>query len=216
MVIVVVRYSPAGDILTFDNLKQNRDFLVTFVQEHYGLSVVLFIAVYIITTAFSIPGDVILTLAGGFLFGIIVTTIIVNVGAAAGAALAFLSARYLIGDRLQGKYHNQLNKFNEELTLNGPRYLLTLRFIPVFPFFLINFLSGLTKIPLKTFIWTTSVGIIPGTMVYAFAGRQIGTVNSLSEVLSVNVIIAFAILALFAIFPVILNRLKSPKKRNIS
>jgi uncharacterized membrane protein YdjX (TVP38/TMEM64 family) len=202
-------------MFTFDNLKQNRDFLVTFVREHYELSVCLFIALYIVTTAFSIPGDVILTLAGGFLFGVIVTIVIVNAGATAGATLAFLSARYLIGDRLQERYQIRLAKFNDELGLNGTRYLLTLRFIPVIPFILINFLSGLTKIPLKTFIWTTSVGIIPGTVVYAYAGRQIGSVNSLPEVFSRNVIIAFAVLAIFAISPVILNRIRSLKQAGL-
>ena len=131
-----------------------------FVHDRYILSLFLFISLYIIATAFSIPGDIILTLAGGFLFGIAVATVIVNIGATAGAVLAFLSARYLVGDRLQEKYQGQLNRFNEELNLNGPRYLLTLRFIPVFPFFLINFLAGLTNIPLRTFVWTTSVGYV--------------------------------------------------------
>ena len=207
-VILVLHYSPAGEILTFDNLKQNRDLLVKFVHDNYILSAILFIAIYTITTALSIPGDVILTLAGGFLFGIVVTTFIVNIGATAGAVLAFMSARYLIGERLQGKYHSQLDKLNEELELNGPRYLLTLRLIPVFPFILINFLAGLTRIPLKTFTWTTAVGIIPGTVVFAFAGSQLGSINSASEILSGRVIAAFAVLAFFALFPVILNRLR--------
>jgi uncharacterized membrane protein YdjX (TVP38/TMEM64 family) len=211
--IIALRYSPLGKALTFDNLKQHRDILITLVQDHYGLSVMLFIGVYILAAAFSIPGAVILTLGGGFLFGTPAATVYVNIGATAGASLAFLSARYLLGERLQEKYQNQLDKFNAEITKNGARYLLSLRFIPVFPFFLINFLSGLTKIPLKTFVWTTSLGIIPGTAVYAFAGRQIGTINALSEILSKKVIIAFVILALFAIFPVVLDRIKGAGKQ---
>jgi uncharacterized membrane protein YdjX (TVP38/TMEM64 family) len=211
-VIIAIRYSPAGTILTFDNLKQHRNALLSFVQDNYGLSVIFYMVTYMCTTAFSIPGAVILTLAGGFLFGTVIATVYINIGATAGATLAFLSARYLLGARLQEKYQSQLIKFNIELEKNGAQYLLTLRFIPVFPFFLINFLSGLTKISIKTFVWTTSIGIIPGTVVYAFAGQQIGLISSLSEILSPNVIIAFILLAIFAIMPVIINRIKSSKK----
>jgi uncharacterized membrane protein YdjX (TVP38/TMEM64 family) len=212
--IVALRWSPVGTVLTFENLKQHRDVLLAFVQDHYVRSVTLFIILYILAAAFSVPGAVILTLAGGFLFDTVAATAYVNVGATTGAALAFLSARYLLGNRLQEKYQSQLDTFNAEIAKNGARYLLTLRFIPVFPFFLINFLSGLTKIPLKTFVWTTSLGIIPGTAVYAFAGRQLGTINSLSEILSRNVITAFVILALFALFPVVLERIKGVRKRS--
>jgi uncharacterized membrane protein YdjX (TVP38/TMEM64 family) len=213
VVIAALRWSPVGKTLTIDNLKQHRDILIMLVQDRYGLTVMLFIGVYILAAAFSIPGAVILTLGGGFLFGTLAATVYVNIGATAGASLAFLSARYLLGERLQEKYQSQLDRFNAEIEKNGTRYLLTLRFIPVFPFFLINFLSGLTKIPMKTFVWTTSLGIIPGTAVYAFAGRQIGTINSVSEILSKKVIIAFVILALFAIFPVVLDRIKDAGKQ---
>jgi uncharacterized membrane protein YdjX (TVP38/TMEM64 family) len=211
--IVALRYSSAGNVLTFENLKQHRDILTALVQDHYGPSVTLFVVVYILAAAFSVPGAVILTLGGGFLFGTVAATVYVNIGATAGASLAFLSARYLLGDRLQEKYQSPLNTFNAEIAKNGARYLLTLRFIPVFPFFLINFLSGLTKLPLKTFVWTTSLGIIPGTAVFAFAGRQIGTINSPSEILSKKTIIAFIILALFALFPVIVDRIKGARKQ---
>ena len=211
MVIVALRNSPAGKILTFENLKQHRESLVTLVQSHYGLSVALFIAVYISATALSIPGAVVLTIAGGFLFGTIVSTIYIDIGATTGATLAFLSARYLLGNRIQERYKGQLNKFNDEFEKNGTHYLLTLRFIPVFPFFLINFLSGLTKIPIRTFIWTTALGIIPGTMIFAFAGRQIGTINSVSEILSMKVLAAFVVLALFTLVPVIIKRIRNRK-----
>jgi uncharacterized membrane protein YdjX (TVP38/TMEM64 family) len=210
--ILAIRYSPAGSILTFENLKQHRESLVSFVQDRYAFSVAVFIAAYILVTAFSIPGAVVLTIAAGFLFGTLAATLSVNIGATIGATLAFLSARYLLGTGIQEKYRSQLKKFNEELEKNGTHYLLTLRLIPVFPFFLINFLSGLTKIPVRTFIWTTSLGIIPGTAVFAFAGRQIGTINSASEILSLKVLAAFAILALFALIPVIMKRIKATGK----
>jgi uncharacterized membrane protein YdjX (TVP38/TMEM64 family) len=211
--VLALRFSPAGDALTFENLKQHRDLLSAFVESNYGFAVALFIAVYILAVAFSIPGAVVLTLAGGFLFGAVAATLYVNLGATLGATFAFLSARYLLGERLQEKYQEQLNKFNQEITKNGAHYLLTLRLIPVFPFFLINFLSGLTKVPLKTFVWTTSLGIIPGTAVFAFAGRQLGTISSLSGILTTNVVLALVVLALFAIVPAIFNRIKAARKQ---
>jgi uncharacterized membrane protein YdjX (TVP38/TMEM64 family) len=206
--IVALRYSPLGSLLTFENLKHSRGSLLAVVRAHYWLSVAAYVVLYAFATALSVPGAVILTLAGGFLYGVVAATIYVNVGATCGAALAFLSARYLLGNRLQEKYREPLLKFNREFDKNGARYLLTVRFIPVFPFFLINFLSGLTRVPLGTFVWTTSLGIIPGTAVFAYAGGQLGSINALSEVLSARIFIAFGVLALFILFPVFLNRKK--------
>jgi uncharacterized membrane protein YdjX (TVP38/TMEM64 family) len=208
VLIAGVRYSSLGTIFTFENLKQHRDSLLVMVQMHYWLSVLSFIGVYVLATALSLPGAVILTLAGGFLFGTVASVLYVNIGATTGAVCAFLAARYLVGNRLQENYQEQLRKFNAELERNGPHYLLTLRFIPLFPFFMINFLAGLTKIPLRTFIWTTSIGIIPGTAVFAFAGRQLGMINSPSDILSNQMLLVFAVLAAFTLFPVILKRIR--------
>lgn len=207
-VIVLIGFSSISDFLTFESVKKNRDVLLAFAGENYLFSVLLYIAAYVLVVAFSIPGAVVLTLVGGFLFGTLLTVLYVNVGATMGAALAFLIARYLIGDRLQNKYEVQLAKFNKEIAKNGVRYLLTLRFIPVFPFFLINFLSGLTSIPLTTFIWTTSLGILPGTAVYAYAGQQLGAITTMSEILSTRVLVVFLLLGLFAIFPILLDHVK--------
>lgn len=208
VVIIGLRYSPLGSALTFENLKLHREELQTIVQSHYPLSIALFIVVYIIVAALSVPGAVVLTLAGGFLFNTLPATLFVNIGATLGAMLAFLAARYLLGNRLQEKYQKQMAAFNREMEKNRSRYLLTLRLIPVFPFFLINFLSGLTNVPLATFSWTTALGIIPGTVVFAYAGRQLGSINAPSEMLSGRVLIAFAILAAFALFPAVLGRIK--------
>jgi uncharacterized membrane protein YdjX (TVP38/TMEM64 family) len=206
--IILVRYSPLNTLITFDNLKQNRDALLVFVQEHYWLSVACYIALYIAATSFPLPAGLVLTLAGGFLFGTLASVLYISLGATGGAVISFLSARYLFGNRVQEKYVLQLKKFNEEVERNGPHYLLTLRFIPLFPFFLINFLSGFTKVPLKTFVWTTSVGILPGTAVFAFAGRQIGLINSPAEILSGKMLMVFLVLALFTLLPVIFKRMR--------
>ncbi len=210
-IVVATRFSPIGAVLTFENLKRHREELLAFVQQHYVQSVAAFIAGYIVFTGLSLPGAVILTLAGGFLFGVFPATLFITIGATTGATFSFLIARYLLGKHLQEKYRLQLGAFNAEMERNGPRYLLTLRLIPVVPFFLINFLSGLTKVTAKTFIWTTAIGIVPATIIFAYAGRQIGTINAVSEILSARVVIALSVLAAFALFPAAYQRIKAYK-----
>lgn len=210
-VIMIMQLSPFRDLITVQNLKNFRLQLQATVRDNYYPSVLFFIAAYIIVTALSIPGATILTLAGGFLYGPLLTTLYVNLGATTGAVIAFLVVRHLMGNWVQDKYHRQLERFNEEMKKNGTSYLLTLRLIPAFPFFLINVLSGMTKVSARTFAWTTSVGIIPGTAAYAYAGRQIGSLNSLADILSARLITAFTVLALLAIFPALRNRFRTAK-----
>jgi len=109
---------------------------------------------------------------------------------------------------VQNKYPEKLTRFNHEVAQHGSRYLLTLRFIPLFPFFLINIFAGLTKIPVKTFIWTTSVGIFPGSLVYSFAGSQLTTLESVQDIFSYKTITAFCVLGLFVLAPRFLAPLK--------
>jgi len=210
--IIAVRQSPLGSMLAFDNLKLHREELLILVHNHYLLSIALFVLLYIVVAGLTIPGGaVVLTLGGGFLYGTTLATLYVNLGATAGAVASFLIARYLLGQQLQDKYQQQLGRFNREMEAAGSRYLLFLRLAPIFPFSLINFLSGLTRVPLKTFAWTTSLGIIPGTAVFAYAGRQLGSINSPAEILSTNVIMAFMLLACFALFPAVFSRIKKKK-----
>ncbi len=211
--ITAARFLFMADMLTFDTVKRERDALRETVRTHYVVSVLSFIAAYVGVTALSIPGATVLTLAGGFLYGVLPAILYVNVGATLGAAFAFLAARYLLGEWLQNKYRRQLGRFNEEVSRNGTSFLLTLRFIPAFPFFLINILSGFTTVRLRTFVWTTALGIIPGTAVYAYAGRQIGSIDSPGDILSARVIAAFAVLALLAILPAVMNSLQSKRSR---
>ena len=201
-----IRVSDLSHYLTFENLQKNKEALHAYVEGHYAFSVILYISMYVTSTAFSIPGATILTLAGGFLFGALLCAVYVNVGATTGAIMAFLSAKYLIGAWVQNRYRRQLTRFNEEIASNGHLYLLTLRFVPVFPFFLLNVLAGLTNIPLKTFLWTTALGIIPGSLVYAFAGSQLNTIKSAGDIFSWRMAAAFILLALFSLLPVLINK----------
>src|SRR6185437_4565315 len=167
--------------LSLDVLKANRDKLFAFTEEHYVSAVALFILTYVAQTAFSLPGATLMTLTGGFLFGTVWAALYVNIGATTGATLAFLAARYLFRGWVERRFGNRLSAFQEGFTRNAFNYLLTLRLIPLFPFFLVNLLSGLTRVRVGTYAAATALGIIPGSLAYTFAGRQLSTINSLAE-----------------------------------
>ena len=207
-VIIGLRLSGIGEFLTFESLQRNKDSLLAFVRDNAVTSVLIYILVYVAAIALNLPGGAVLTIAGGFLFGTFPAVVYVNIGATCGAALAFLSARYLLGSRLQESYGTQLVKFNKEMEQNGVRYLLTLRLVPVFPFFLVNFLSGLTRVPLSSFTWTTAIGIIPGTAVFAYAGHQLETVHSVGDIFTGKVLFAFLVLGIFMVAPVIIGQVR--------
>lgn len=206
VVILILRFSGLGEFLTFENLQRNRDTLLAYVQGHYAASVAAYICVYIFVVSLNVPGAAIMTISGGFLFGTFPAVLYANVGATTGASIAFLLSRYLLGEWVQARYRTQLAGFNSEMARNGARYLITLRLIPAFPFFLINFLSGLTALPFSTFVWATSLGILPGGTIFANAGRQLGSINSPGEILSPKVILSLMVLALFAIIPALVSR----------
>jgi len=199
-------YFDLGRFLSLTALKENRDSLLAFTEANFAAAVGIFIAAYAIVTGLSLPGAVILTLAGGFLFGAVGATLFVNIGATTGATLAFLTARYLLRDTVEQKFDKWLGPFQEGFAKNAFSYLLTLRLIPLFPFFVVNLVSGLTRVSMGTYVAATALGIIPGSFVYAYAGRQLGAINSLKEIASPNVIGAFVLLGLLALVPAIYKR----------
>lgn len=199
-------YFDLSRFLSLAALKDNRDHLLAFTDANYAAAVGLFIVSYAIVTGLSLPGAVILTLAGGFAFGAVLGTLFVNLGATTGATIAFLTARYVLRDTVDRKFGKSLSPFQEGFAKNAFSYLLTLRLIPLFPFFVVNLVSGLTRVSTGTYIGATALGIIPGSFVYAYAGRQLGTINSLKEIASPNVIGAFVLLGLLALVPVVYKR----------
>jgi uncharacterized membrane protein YdjX (TVP38/TMEM64 family) len=205
---VLIRVSGVSHYLTFENFVKHKRFLQSYVDAHYVSSVLLFILLYVIVVALSVPGSAVLTISGGFLFGTLTGIIYSNIGATTGALCVFLLTRHLLGNWLQKKYGAQLLKFNEEMERHGPNYLLTLRFIPIFPFFLVNIFGGLTKVRFRTFLWTTTLGILPGDAVYTFSGSQLGRISSVEDVFSVNMLIVLLLLAIFSLIPVLYNHLK--------
>ena len=204
-------YFDLGQYLSLDALKENRDSLLAYTESNFSVAVALFVGVYIVQTAFSLPGGAILTLAGGFLFGSLLGTVFVNIGATTGATLAFLAARYLLRDWVETKFGDRLEPIQAGFAQNAFSYLMTLRLIPAFPFFLVNLVSGLTRVNLGTYVIATAVGIIPGSFVFAYAGRQLGTINSLGEIASPPVLLAFTLLGLLALLPIVYRKLTGKK-----
>ncbi len=206
-IIIIVHHSPLAQYLSFESLKANRDALQAFVQTHSIRAQLIYLLTYIAVTAFALPVTAAMSLIGGFLFGAIRGSILINMGATSGATLAFLGARYLVGNAVNEKYKKQLRTFNENIQNYGAYYLLSLRFLVVVPFFLINILAGFTKVPLLTFIWTTVIGIMPASLIFSYAGKELGTINSVADIFSWQLILAFIGLSVLAFLPLILQRL---------
>jgi uncharacterized membrane protein YdjX (TVP38/TMEM64 family) len=210
--IILAKYY-LGDYLTVENVKHHRQHLLVYIAAHYFEASVLFVLLFI-ATGICLPGALALTFAGGMIFGTVHTAIYANIGATAGATLAFIIARSTMGHWFQERFKKQLARFNEEMSRHGKNYLLTLRIVPIAPFFVINYCAGLTKIPLKTFVWTTSVGIIPGSLIHAFVGHQLRYVNSKSDLLSWKIILALLLPPLFTLLPVAIHHLQARKKQS--
>lgn len=198
-------------LLTLQSLKENRQVFLDYYAAHSLLMVAGFLIIYIIQTALSLPGAAILSLAAGAVFGAIMGTVYAITAATVGATLCFLIARYLLNDFVQSRFGSRLAGINRELETRGLNYLLFLRLVPLFPFFLINLAAGLTRLPLRTFIVGTALGIIPGGFVFVNAGASLTSIESLSDVASPRVLGSFALLGLFALVPALYSRITGRK-----
>ncbi len=185
--------------LTLNYLKESQEKFQAIYKANRVTVIGIFMLVYIAVTALSLPGATVMTLAGGALFGFWVGLVAVSFASTLGATLACGVSRFLLQDWVQGRFGDKLKQINEGIEKEGAFYLFTLRLIPVVPFFVINLVSGLTKIPLFTFFWVSQVGMLAGTAVYVNAGKEISKIDSLSGILSPTLIISFVILGLFPI-----------------
>lgn len=204
-----------GRYFSLESLKANRDQLFAFYEANRVVMIASYLAVYIVSVALSLPGATILTLCGGAIFGTAVGTLVVNVGATIGATLAFLVARFLLRDWVEKKFGEKLKPFNDGFSRNALNYMLFLRLVPLFPFFLINLVSGLTQIRLSTYFFGTMFGTLPGTFVYTNAGSNLASINKLSDIASFEVLGAFALLGLFALIPTVYKYFKSKKNPSL-
>ena len=155
-----------------------------FINQHQAFAMLVFFISYVVITGFSLPGAVLLTLLGGGLFGFGYGLLLISFASSIGATLAFLVSRYLLRDYVQKKFGVRLDAINKGMEKEGNFYLFSLRLIPVFPFFLINILMGLTKISTRNFYLVSQVGMLVGTAVYVWAGTQLSELNSLSGIAS--------------------------------
>ncbi len=186
-----------GQYLSLENFKASQADIVAAKDANPALYIAGFFLLYVAVTGLSIPGAAIMSLVAGALFGVVAGTLIVSFASTMGATLAFLSARYLLRDWVQGKFGERLRAVDDGLEKDGAFYLFTLRLIPVFPFFVINLLMGLTRIKTGTFFWVSQIGMLPATIVFVNAGTQISRIESTAGLLSPTLIASFVALALF-------------------
>jgi len=201
--------------LTFEALRENRHLLMSFVDERVLLAATLFVLIYAAATAISLPGGAILSIAGGFLFGPWLGTFYIVVGATIGATAVFLIAKTALGDALRARAGPWLKSMEAGFQENALSYLLVLRLVPLFPFFVVNLVPAFLGVGLRTYVIGTFVGIIPGAFVFAFTGAGLGSVFDSSEtfspaaVLTPEVIVALTGLALLSLLPVAYKKLKT-------
>ena len=162
-----------------------------------GSFVVAFFALYILVTALSLPGATIMTLAAGALFGVVQGTILVSFASTIGATMAFFASRYVFKDFIQSRYGERLQAINAGMQKDGAMYLFTLRLVPLFPFFLVNLLIGLSSIRGLTYYWVSQIGMLAGTIVYVNAGTQLAKLDSVAGILSPTILLSFSLLGLF-------------------
>lgn len=186
-----------GHYLTLSYLKTSQAKFTALYEENRILVISIYMLIYIIVTALSLPGAAVMTLAGGGLFGLWIGVLVVSFASTIGATLACFVSRFVLRDWVQSKFGDKLGAVNRGMQEEGNFYLFTLRLVPIFPFFVINLVMGLTKMPLLSYYWVSQVGMLPGTIVYVNAGKELAKIESLSGILSPGLIASFVILGLF-------------------
>jgi uncharacterized membrane protein YdjX (TVP38/TMEM64 family) len=202
--IVAVKFFHIDRYLTLSFLKGSLDSLKSLYESHRIMVITGYFIIYVLTTSLSLPGASPLGIAGGALFGFWTATIVVSFASTIGATLACLVSRFLLRDWIQNKFGDRIKKVNEGIEKEGAFYLFTLRLIPVFPFWLINLAMGLTKMSLFKFYWVSQIGMLPGTMVFVNAGKELAKIESVKGILSPGLIISFT---LIGIFPIMVKKL---------
>ncbi|WP_421306502.1 FAD-dependent oxidoreductase [Aeromonas veronii] len=185
-----------GRYLTLDALQAQQAAVAQWVDSHFVSASLLFVLIYVLSTALSLPGASLLTLGGSAVFGVAWGLLLVSFASTIGATLAFLSARFLLRDWVTARFGDKLATFQSGMAKEGAFYLLSLRLIPVFPFFLVNLLMGLTPIRVSTYYWVSQLGMLPGTFVYVLAGSELGQLTSTGNILSPGLMVALTLLGL--------------------
>ncbi len=185
-----------GHYLSLPQLQARQAELAALVDRHFVSAALLFVAVYVVSTALSLPGASLLTLAGSAVFGVAWGLLLVSFASSIGATLAFLSARFLLRDWVERRFGDKLASLQAGIQKEGALYLLSLRLIPIFPFFLVNLLMGLTPIRVSTYYWVSQLGMLPGTFLYVLAGSELANLTSTGNILSPGLMVALTLLGL--------------------
>ena len=212
VVVGLYQFFDLGSVLSLESLKENKDVLRAQVDANPVLFIGIFALVYFVVVALSLPVATVFSLAAGFLFGSIIGTLIVVTVATSGAVAVFLLARKFFGEQLQEKYGDKMMKLTREIEENGFNHLLFLRFVPLFPFFLVNIAPAFTKMKVRTFALATFIGIIPGSFAFVNAGRGLGDIDTVGDILSPGVISSFVLLGVIALIPALWKKFGKKKE----
>ncbi|MFD1008032.1 FAD-dependent oxidoreductase [Oceanisphaera ostreae] len=212
LLVALFFFFDLGDWFTLEALKQQQAHIATLRAESPWLIAGGFFVLYVLMAVLSLPGAAIMTLAAGAFFGVWQGLVLVSFASSIGATLAFLVSRFLLRDQVQQRFGDTLKAMNKGMNRDGAFYLFTLRLVPVFPFFIINLLMGLTALPARTFYWVSQLSMLPGTLVYVNAGTQLAAINSLSGILSPALLASFALLGLFPLLARAVLRLVQRQK----
>jgi uncharacterized membrane protein YdjX (TVP38/TMEM64 family) len=193
-------------VVSLDTLKAHERDLLAIRDHNPVLAAAAYLAIYIVMAALSVPGALIVTLAGGAIFGLVEGTVLVSFGSTIGATLAFLASRFLFRDLVARRFQSRLDQVNRGLDRGGWLYLLSLRLVPAIPFFLINLIFGVTSFSVGAFYAVSQIGMLPATIVYVNAGTRLGNLQSLSGILSPLVIGSLLLIAVLPITARLITR----------
>ncbi len=197
--IVAFRYFDLGQYLSLEYIKTSKAKFQSLYLSHRLIVIAAYMGIYVAVAALSLPGAAVLTLASGGLFGLTIGTVAVSFASTIGATLACFISRFLLREWVQKKFGDKLVTINDGIEKEGALYLFSLRLVPIFPFFVINLLMGLTRMRLFTFFWVSQIGMLAGTIVYVNAGKELAKIDSLSGILSPELLISFVVLGLLPI-----------------
>ncbi len=193
-----------GQYLSFETIKEQHEKLILLIESNFIFYFIFFFFIYIIVTAFALPFAAIKTVLAGALFGLIPGVILTSFASSIGSTLCFLMSRFVLRDFVENKYSKYLDKINKGIKEDGIYYLFFLRLSPIFPFFIINLVFGLTKMKTMTFYIISQIGMLIGTIVFVNAGVQLSKINDMSDILSFNLILSFILIGLV---PLIIKKL---------
>lgn len=206
--VVLLRFNGVGDYINMDFFAQHKQQLINFIETHPFSSRLAFIAAYALTVFLAIPVSNIFPVIGGYFFGIVQSTILSVFSATLGSLIAFILFRYLLYDSVQAKYGHKLETLIKSIRLHGANYILFLELLPITPFGFIVIGASLAGLTTWTFIWATAVGIVPSTIIYAYAGEQLSSLDSFGGILAPKFVIPLLVLAILALVPILLRHYK--------